>query len=121
MPSKKPKVMIYIDLEKLDYLREWAEKEHRSVNNLITMLLDEMITNHQRSSGISIKKPTEVTEVTSDDLDAATLLKLFASEKRPSDGELLVVANESGIELEQLWRMRDRLFPQRKKMNNGAT
>lgn len=43
MPSKKPKVMIYLDPEKLDILKNWAESEHRSVNNLITMLLDQAI------------------------------------------------------------------------------
>lgn len=121
MPSKKPKVMIYIDQGKLDYLREWAEKEHRSVNNLITMLLDEMITNHQQSSSIGMKKPTEVMEITSDDLDAAALLQLLASGKRPTDGEVLVVANESGIDEEELLKLRERLFPQRKKTGNGAT
>ncbi len=57
----------------------------------------------------------------STEFDAATLLKLFTSGKRPTDGELVIVANESDIELEQLWQLRDRLFPQKKKMNNGAT
>jgi hypothetical protein len=47
MPSKKPKVMIYLDPEKLDFLKKWAESEHRTVNNLITMLLDQAITTKQ--------------------------------------------------------------------------
>ncbi|MUG91092.1 hypothetical protein F7734_00675 [Scytonema sp. UIC 10036] len=47
MPSKKPKLMIYLDQEKLNFLKGWAESEHRSVNNLITMLLDQAITAKQ--------------------------------------------------------------------------
>ncbi len=56
-----------------------------------------------------------------DDINAATLLKLFASGKRPSDAKLLAVANEAGIEVQQLWRLRDRLFPQPKKTSNKTT
>jgi hypothetical protein len=47
MPSKKPKVMIYLDPDKLEALKKWAESEHRSVNNLITMLLDKAIESKQ--------------------------------------------------------------------------
>ncbi len=47
MPSKKPKVMIYLDPDKLEFLKQWAESEHRSVNNLITMLLDYAIADKQ--------------------------------------------------------------------------
>ncbi|WP_207713962.1 hypothetical protein [Scytonema sp. UIC 10036] len=39
--------MIYLDQEKLNFLKGWAESEHRSVNNLITMLLDQAITAKQ--------------------------------------------------------------------------
>ncbi|MGI2906802.1 ribbon-helix-helix domain-containing protein [Tolypothrix sp. VBCCA 56010] len=49
MPSKKPKVMIYLDPDKLEVLKKWAESEHRSVNNLITMLLDKAIESKQEN------------------------------------------------------------------------
>lgn len=50
MPSKKPKVMIYLDPEKLELLKEWAQSEHRSVNNLITMLLDNALETKKETS-----------------------------------------------------------------------
>ncbi|WYM01826.1 MAG: hypothetical protein HEQ19_22265 [Gloeotrichia echinulata CP02] len=49
MPSKKPKVMIYLDPEKLETLKKWAEDEHRTVNNLIVMLLDKAIASKEAS------------------------------------------------------------------------
>jgi hypothetical protein len=47
MPSKKPKVMIYFDPDKLEKLKKWAEAEHRTVNNLITKLLDEALVKQE--------------------------------------------------------------------------
>ncbi|QIR41881.1 hypothetical protein HCG51_34950 (plasmid) [Tolypothrix sp. PCC 7910] len=43
MPSKKPRVMVYLDPDQHEFLKEWAENEHRTVNNLITMLLEQAI------------------------------------------------------------------------------
>jgi len=40
MPSKKPRVVIYLEPEMNDFLREWAEDERRTLNNLITLLLE---------------------------------------------------------------------------------
>ncbi|MBD2616110.1 hypothetical protein H6G94_33535 [Nostoc punctiforme FACHB-252] len=51
MPSKKPRVMVYLDPDKHEFLKEWAEDEHRTVNNLITMLLEQAIDKKKEEKG----------------------------------------------------------------------
>jgi hypothetical protein len=43
--------------------------------------------------------------------DATVLLKRMAAGKRPEDGELLEVAQKTGIREEELIQLRSRLFP----------
>jgi hypothetical protein len=43
MPSKKPRVVVYLDPEMNDFLRQWAEDERRTLNNLITILLEKAV------------------------------------------------------------------------------
>lgn len=113
--TKKPKVSIYLPPEIKEELDNWAEEENRSVSNLVETIIRETITKRRK------KPKTQSQETETDEIDAAALLQLLASGKRPTDGEVLVVANESGIDEEELKKLRDRLFPQRKKTGNGAT
>lgn len=51
MPSKKPRIVLYVDepqKQKIEYL---AEKNNRSVNNYITDLLSREITKHELTNG----------------------------------------------------------------------
>jgi hypothetical protein len=43
MPSKKPRVVVYLEPEMNDFLREWAESDRRTLNNLITIILEQAI------------------------------------------------------------------------------
>jgi len=47
MPSSKPRVVIYVEPEQLEFLKSWAKNERRSVNNLVLMLVDDAITKKQ--------------------------------------------------------------------------
>lgn len=40
MPSKKPRVMVYLSEEDKKELDQWAKEETRTVNNLITRLIE---------------------------------------------------------------------------------
>ncbi len=43
MPSKKPRVVIYVNEETKAVLDKWAEDERRTVNNLINLLIEDAI------------------------------------------------------------------------------
>lgn len=108
MPSNKPRIQIRFEEEDFSYLEEWAKSEFIPVTQLCRAII---------LRTVAVRKSTKTMEVTKqieDELDTSTLLQLFASGKRPTDGELLVVSNEAGIDIKQLWEMRDRLFPQKK-------
>jgi len=47
MPSTKNRVVIYVDPDNLDFLKKWAKEDHRTVSNLVSMLVDEAIKNKQ--------------------------------------------------------------------------
>lgn len=47
MPSSKPRVVIYMEPDQLSFLKDWAKKERRTVNNLVSMLVDDAITKKQ--------------------------------------------------------------------------
>lgn len=43
MPSKKPRVVIYLNEETKVILDKWAEDERRTVNNLVNLLIEDAI------------------------------------------------------------------------------
>jgi hypothetical protein len=74
---------------------------------------------------ITLKSEPVNTLVPAREPDATDLLKLLASGQRPGDGELLEVAQKTGIREEKLIELRDRLFPngneqKKRKATNGA-
>lgn len=48
MPSKKPRIVIYLEPELNEELREWAEDERRTLNNLITIVLEERLEQRKK-------------------------------------------------------------------------
>jgi hypothetical protein len=44
MPSKKPRVMIYLSEENKTELNDWAEEERRTVNNLLTIIIEDALS-----------------------------------------------------------------------------
>jgi hypothetical protein len=43
MPSKKPRVVIYLSEEMKAELDKWAEDERRTVNNLVNILIEDAL------------------------------------------------------------------------------
>ncbi|MUG91307.1 hypothetical protein F7734_01920 [Scytonema sp. UIC 10036] len=56
MPSAKPRITIYIDDEDLTFLRDWAEREDRSVNNLVLRLIKTAIGFERAASSTANNK-----------------------------------------------------------------
>jgi hypothetical protein len=50
MPSKKPRVMVYLSEENKQELDDWADEERRSVNNLITLLIEDALSKRRKSA-----------------------------------------------------------------------
>ncbi|MEC4816113.1 MAG: hypothetical protein SAK29_23005 [Scytonema sp. PMC 1069.18] len=55
MPTAKPRITIYIDEEDLSFLRVWAEREDRSVNNLVLRLIKQAI-GFERAASSTVKQ-----------------------------------------------------------------
>jgi hypothetical protein len=49
MPSKKLRVMVYLSEENKQELDDWADEERRSVNNLITILIEDALLKRRQS------------------------------------------------------------------------
>ncbi len=56
MTTKKPRLTIYLSQEKRDYLEQWAEKDKRSLSNLVGLLIDEAIEKHQEEESTKNQK-----------------------------------------------------------------
>jgi len=50
MPSKKPRVMVYLSEEDKKELDQWAKEETRTVNNLITRLIENALSEKRKRS-----------------------------------------------------------------------
>jgi hypothetical protein len=48
MPSKKPRVMVYLSEEDKEDLDKWAKEERRTVNNLITLLIEDALSKRRK-------------------------------------------------------------------------
>lgn len=48
MTTRKPRLTIYLSPEKKRYLEEWAEKDKRTLTNLVGLVLDEAIERQQQ-------------------------------------------------------------------------
>jgi hypothetical protein len=55
MTTKKPRLTIYLTQEKRTYLEKWAEKDKRTLSNLVGLLIDEAIEERQEKE--QDKKP----------------------------------------------------------------
>ena len=55
MTTKKPRLTIYLSQEKRDYLEKWAEKDKRTLSNLVGLLIDEAMEKRQQEEEESSK------------------------------------------------------------------
>jgi len=108
--TKKAKITFTCTQEARDFLEKWAAAERRTISNLVEGLVDNAIA----AKGNSINLAP-----TANEPDAIVLLKLLAGGKRPQDGELLEVAQKTGIREEELIQLRDRLFPNGNHQKKG--
>ncbi len=49
MTTKKPRMTIYLSQEQRNYLEEWADKEKRTLSNLVGVLIDKAIQERQQA------------------------------------------------------------------------
>jgi hypothetical protein len=98
MPSPH-RITVYLPPEKLDELRQKAEKQRRSASNLAASLILE-----------SLENPSSYAE-------AITLLKALASGESPTDANVILAAHELDIDPDTLFQIRDRLFKKGKQTN----
>lgn len=62
MPSNKPRVVLYMDEETLEELKEWASEERRSVTNLIKIFIEDALADRKAQKQLPSKKTKEDTE-----------------------------------------------------------
>jgi hypothetical protein len=98
MPSPH-RITVYLPPEKLEELRQKAEKQRRSASNLAAALILE-----------SLENPSSYAE-------AITLLKALASGESPTDANVILAAHELDIDPDTLFQIRDRLFKKGKQTN----
>lgn len=100
--TKKSKITFTCKQEARNFLENWAAVERRTISNLVEGIVEDAITvKHKPTNPVAPKSEP----------DATDLLKLLAGGQRPGDGELLEVAQKTGIREEELLELRDRLFP----------
>jgi len=102
MPSDKPRVTTYLRQEMYDRLATIAERENRSVSNLVYEIIDNYL--------ISTPEHSTVKE-----FDAKAFFNLAGKGKRPTDEEIEVLAKSLSMDEEVLRSLRDRMFPTRRK------
>lgn len=56
MTTRKPRLTIYLTPEKKQYLEEWAEKDKRTLTNLVGLLIDEAMERRQQEGENSKSK-----------------------------------------------------------------
>jgi len=110
MPSKKPQVSLRLEESEYEELKEWAEAEFRTPAALSAIIIKKTLAQRRVSTKTNSDHPVP---------DATAILKLLAGGNRPSDGELLEVAQKTGIREEELIQLRDRLFPNGNHQKKG--
>jgi len=50
MPTKKPRLVLYMNPDKLAELQEWAKDERRSTSNLAIYLIEKALEQRQKQS-----------------------------------------------------------------------
>jgi uncharacterized protein (DUF1778 family) len=50
MPTKKPRLTIYLTERQRDLLDTWAKDEHRTLTNLVAMMLDKALEEREKKS-----------------------------------------------------------------------
>lgn len=97
MPSPH-RITVYLPPEKLDELRQKAEKQRRSASNFAAALILESLENP--SNG-----------------EAFAFIKALASKEPPNDATVILAAHELDIDPDALFQIRDRLFKKGKQTN----
>jgi hypothetical protein len=107
MPSSKPRITIYIDEEELQFLKEWAGREDRSLNNLTLRIIKQAIALAKMDLGRSDQLDVDLAIPQTQMQATAAFLKILASGQKPSDAQVLITARRLGLEPEILIALRD--------------
>jgi hypothetical protein len=98
MPSPH-RVTVYLPQDKLEELKQKADKQRRSASNLAAAIILEALE-------------------TPDYVKAIEFLKKLATATDPDDANTILAAHELDIEPDLLFQLRDRLFKKRKQSND---
>ncbi len=99
MPSPH-RVTVYLPPDKLEELKQRADKQRRSASNLAAAIILEALE-------------------TPDYVEAIEFIKKLAADTPPNDANVILAAHELDIEPDLLFQVRDRLF-KKGKQPNGA-
>lgn len=110
MPSKKPRVMIYLEEREKEELDKWAKDEHRTVNNVITILVEQAL--EDRRAGKSTREALQL---------ALELIETLIAGQKPGLALIAKLAHETDLTEEDLLKLRDRISqPNGGKAKNGT-
>ncbi len=93
-------VTVYLPPDKLEELKQRADKQRRSASNLAAAIILEALE-------------------TPDYVEAIEFIKKLAADTPPNDANVILAAHELDIEPDLLFQVRDRLF-KKGKQPNGA-
>lgn len=101
--------MFICDQEIKDVLEQWAEAEGRTLSNLVERIAQNAVAQYQKTNSRSFSRPKNL-GIDADDGTVSAFFELLDTSQRPSDSEIIQAAKESGVSVDALLKLRDRLF-----------
>jgi hypothetical protein len=98
MPSNKPRVVVYLADEDKAELDQWAKEEKRTVNNVITILIEQGL--EDRRAGKSTREALQF---------ALEFIETLIAGQKPGLALIAKLAHETDLTEEDLLKLRDRL------------
>ena len=105
---RRPRIMFGLDQKVKEEIEQWAERDGRTLANLIEQMVLESY--HKRKSSATTSTQPTNTEIL-EDLTASKFLLMMASGLIPSDEEVIEAAREAKLDAHALLALRDRCFP----------
>jgi len=110
---RRPRIAFICSEETKLELEQWAERENRTVSNLVESVVLEVLSRNKSKAEPLVEEEEEA------DLDAEDFLRILLSGRLPTDGELIEVATTLGVKAEKLIELRTKLQG-KKKATNGS-
>lgn len=107
--NKRPRIAFICDQELKDALEKWADAEGRTLSNLMERIAQNALAQHQNAN-VTPLSLIENYEADTENATASAFLKLLATNRRPTDSEVVEFARKFGVSVDALLKLRDRLF-----------